>query len=114
MNLPRRNNVLLAFLVFACVAVLPSGAVTKIAVFPLVNKTQDKSLDWISALVPEYFSRQVPVCAGLHGPSGAVGVERGVRRRIHRGKRQDNLRVPHLVCPRQQTDWETGFTERAR
>jgi tetratricopeptide (TPR) repeat protein len=65
MNLPRRNNVLLAFLVFACVAVLPSGAVTKIAVFPLVNKTQDKSLDWISALVPEYFSRQVPVCAGL-------------------------------------------------
>ena len=64
MNLPRRNDFLLALLL-VWVAVSPSGAVTKIAVFPLVNKPQDKSLDWISALVPEYFSRQMPSCVGL-------------------------------------------------
>jgi tetratricopeptide (TPR) repeat protein len=65
MSLPRRNDVLLAFFILAWIAVFPSGAVTKIAVFPLVNKTLDKSFDWISALVPEYFSRQIPSCAGL-------------------------------------------------
>jgi tetratricopeptide (TPR) repeat protein len=71
MSFPRRNDFLLALLLLAWIAVFPSGAVTKIAVFPLVNKTQDKSLDWISALVPEYFSRQIPLCAGLQALSPA-------------------------------------------
>jgi tetratricopeptide (TPR) repeat protein len=65
MSLPRRNAVPFILLLGALVACTPSFALTKIAVFPLVNKTQDKSLDWISALVPEYFSRQMSSCAGL-------------------------------------------------
>ena len=65
MLLPRRNAVPMLLLLGTLATCTPSYALTKIAVFPLVNKTQDKSLDWISALVPEYFSRQMPSCAGL-------------------------------------------------
>ena len=43
----------------------PCFGVTKIAVFPFVNKSQEKSLDWVGALVPEYFARHIPLCADL-------------------------------------------------
>ncbi|HUI92682.1 MAG TPA: tetratricopeptide repeat protein [Chitinivibrionales bacterium] len=67
--MPRKTRVAPAILIFALAAVFPSFALTKIAVFPLVNKTQDKVYDWISALVPEYFSRHMLNCAELQALS---------------------------------------------
>jgi tetratricopeptide (TPR) repeat protein len=65
MSFSRRNCFLPALLMLAWFSASQAGTVTKTAVFPLVNKTRDKSLEWISAMVPEYFSRQVSSCAGL-------------------------------------------------
>lgn len=39
--------------------------VTKIAVFPFANKSQDHNSDWLAALIPEYFSRCIPLCNDL-------------------------------------------------
>jgi tetratricopeptide (TPR) repeat protein len=55
----RRTNLLFLLVMVICIAPPPCSAVTKIALFPLVNKAKDKSLDWIGALVPEYFFRQM-------------------------------------------------------
>jgi|WetSurMetagenome_2_1015567.scaffolds.fasta_scaffold00173_12 tetratricopeptide (TPR) repeat protein len=41
------------------------GGVAKIALFPLVNKSADKNLEWTAALVPAYFAARIPLCANL-------------------------------------------------
>lgn len=55
----RRYAVLTAVLFLAW---NPSFGVTKILVFPLVNKSQEKTLEWLVPLVPEYFARCIPLC----------------------------------------------------
>lgn len=55
----RRYAVLTAVLFLAW---NPSFGVTKILVFPLVNKSQEKNLEWLVPLVPEYFARCIPLC----------------------------------------------------
>jgi tetratricopeptide (TPR) repeat protein len=65
MGLPTRTHSVAALITLLALVCGPCFGVTKIAVFPLVNKSQDKSLDWLASLVPEYFARHIPLCADL-------------------------------------------------
>lgn len=59
MGLRIRIHCIPALMTLLLVAQGPCFGITKIAVFPLVNKAQDKTLDWLGSLVPEYFSRHL-------------------------------------------------------
>jgi tetratricopeptide (TPR) repeat protein len=65
MCLPVRRQCFAAVMMMVFLARGPCVGVTKIAVFPLVNKSQEKSLDWLVPLIPEYFAHRIPLCSDL-------------------------------------------------
>ena len=76
----RRYAVLTAVLFLAW---NPSFGVTKILVFPLVNKSQEKTLEWLVPLVPEIFCPLHPPVRRLSGARPGVSVSRRFRRLDH-------------------------------
>jgi tetratricopeptide (TPR) repeat protein len=59
------KHFILYFLPIILFLVQPAIAVTKIVVFPLVNKSGDRSQEWASFMTAEHFSRQIQYCSDL-------------------------------------------------